>query len=189
MYLERLLQINLATLAALGALLLGMGQRSEFPPLLVALSAVLSVWLTDVTGRFRIEKQVANVLMLLAGAISLYELFPLHSEVQAFGLAWLLICIQIIVLFQRKDERLYWLLVMLSLLQVVVATLFSQGVWFGLLLTAYMMLGFSAMTLLLLFRQWGQGTGGRIQGPGSGLRARSGFRSGLAAGRSRPGDA
>ena len=29
MYLERLLQINMATLAALGALLLGMGQRSE----------------------------------------------------------------------------------------------------------------------------------------------------------------
>ena len=54
MYLERLLQINMATLAALGALLLGMGQRSEFPPLLVALAAVLSVWLTDVTGRFHI---------------------------------------------------------------------------------------------------------------------------------------
>ena len=91
---------------------------------------------------------------------SRYYPFPLYSEVQAFGLARLLICVQIIVLFQRKDERLYWLLVMLSLLQVVVATLFSQGVWFGFLLTAYMMLGFSAMTLLLLFRQWGQGTAG-----------------------------
>ena len=54
MYLERLLQINMATLAALGALLLGMGQRSEGPPLLVALAAALSVWLTDVTGRFRL---------------------------------------------------------------------------------------------------------------------------------------
>ena len=49
MYLERLLQINMATLAALGALLLGMGQRSEGPPLLVALAAAVSVWLTDVT--------------------------------------------------------------------------------------------------------------------------------------------
>ena len=117
------------------------------------------------------HRQVANVLMLLAGAISLYALFPLHSEVQAFGLARLLICIQIIVLFQRKDERLYWLLVMLSLLQVVVATLFSQGVWFGFLLTAYMMLGFSAMTLLLLFRQWSQGAGDGNRVQGSGLRA------------------
>ncbi len=43
---------------------------------------------------------------------------------------------------------------MLSLLQVVVATLFSQGVWFGVLLGIYMLLGFSAMTLLMIYRQW-----------------------------------
>ena len=43
---------------------------------------------------------------------------------------------------------------MLSLLEVVVATLFSQGVWFGVLLAVYMLLGFSAMTLLLLHREW-----------------------------------
>ena len=47
MYLERLLQINMATLAALGAVLLGMGQRAG-PPLLVALAAAVSVWLTDI---------------------------------------------------------------------------------------------------------------------------------------------
>ena len=43
---------------------------------------------------------------------------------------------------------------MLSLLQVVVATLFSQGVGFGVLLALYLLLGFSAMTLLMLYRQW-----------------------------------
>ena len=71
MYLERLLQINMATLAALGALLLGMGQRSEGPPLLVALAAAVSVWLTDITGRFCLGRRVANVLMLLAAVVSL----------------------------------------------------------------------------------------------------------------------
>ncbi len=52
MPLQRLLQINMAALAALGALLLGMGARNEGPPLLVIVAAVVSVWLTDVTGRF-----------------------------------------------------------------------------------------------------------------------------------------
>ena len=154
MYLERLLQINMATLAALGALLLGMGQRSEGPPLLVALAAATSVWLTDITGWFRLGRRTANVLMLVAAFVSLRDLFPLGGELQALGFVWFVIYLQIILLFQQKDERTYWLLVMLSLLQVVVATLFSQGVWFGLLLVVYMLLGFSAMSLLLMYRQW-----------------------------------
>ena len=154
MYLERLLQINMATLAALGALLLGMGQRSEGPPLLVIVAAASSVWLTDVHGWIRIGRWTADFLMLVGAVISLRDLFPLQSEVQAIGLSWFLIYLQIILLFQKKDERAYWLLVMLSLLQVVVATLFSQGIWFGVLLAIYMLLGFSAMTLLMIYRQW-----------------------------------
>jgi len=154
MYHERLLQINMGTLAALGALLLGMGQRSEGTPLMVAAAAAVSLWLTDINGWFRLNRRAANALMLLAVAVSLRELFPLASELQALGFARFLVYLQIILLFQKKDERVYWLLALLSLLQVIVATLFSQGVWFGLLLVIYMLLGFFALTLLLLHRQW-----------------------------------
>jgi protein-glutamine gamma-glutamyltransferase len=153
MYLERLLQINMATLAALGALLLGMGQRSEGPPLLVVAAAVLSVWLTDVTGKFRLGRWTANGLMLVGAAVSLYSVYPFRSEAQALTLSWFLIYLQIILLFQEKDQWKYWLLIMLSLLEVVMATLFSQGIGFGILLAIYMLLGLSAMTLLMLFRQ------------------------------------
>jgi hypothetical protein len=154
MLIERLLQINMATLAALGALLLGMGQRSEVPPLLVALAAAASVWLTDRRGWLRLGRGPANVLMLLAAAVSIGQVFPLRSELQAFDFAWFVIYLQIILLFQQKDERVYWLLIVLSLLEVIVATLFSQGAGFGVLLALYLLLGFSAMTLLLLYRQW-----------------------------------
>lgn len=154
MYLERLLQINMATLAAMGALLLGMGQRSEGPPLVVTLAAAMSIWLTDITSWFRIGQRTANVLMLVASAATLYEVFPMTNELQTLGFARFVIYLQIILLFREKDQRVYWLLVMLSLLQVVVATLFSQGVWFGVLLAIYMLFGFSAMTLLLFYRQW-----------------------------------
>ena len=154
MYLERLLQINMATLAALGALLLGMGQRSEGPPLLVILAAAASVWLTDVTGRIRIGRWLANVLMLIGAFVSLRDLYPPRSEMQSIGLSWFLIYLQIILLFQEKDQWKYWLLVMISLLEVVMATLFSQGIWFGVLIVIYMLVGFSAMTLLIMYRQW-----------------------------------
>jgi protein-glutamine gamma-glutamyltransferase len=154
MYLERLLQINMATLAALGALLLGMGERSEVPPLLVMLAAALSVWLTDVTGKFRIGRWTGNVLMLIGAVVALHDAYPPRSEMQTVGLCWFLIYLQVILLFQQKDQWKYWLLIMLSLLEVVMATLFSQGVGFGVLLAVYMLLGFSAMTLLMLYRQW-----------------------------------
>jgi transglutaminase-like putative cysteine protease len=97
---------------------------------------------------------MANVVVLIAAAITLRAMIPLQSQVQAFAVGWFLVSLQIVLLFQQKDERIYWVLVMLSLLEVVVATSFSQGVWFGAMLLVYMLFGFFAMTLLLLHRQW-----------------------------------
>ncbi|NLF09923.1 MAG: DUF3488 domain-containing transglutaminase family protein, partial [Pirellulaceae bacterium] len=123
-------------------------------PMLVMAAAAVSVWLVDFTRRFSLGRWPANALMIAAAVYSLHDFFPLGTELQALGFARLLVCLQIILLFQRKNELTYWLLVMLSLLQVVVAALFSQGVMFGVLLAVYMILGFSAMTLLSLHRQW-----------------------------------
>jgi protein-glutamine gamma-glutamyltransferase len=154
MYLERLLQINMATMAALGALLLGMGQRSVESPLMVAMGAAAAVWLTDITGKLQIRQVTANLLMVVCAVFSFHNLSLLGNELQVFTFARFLIFIQIILLFQKKDEWKYWLLVMLSLLEVMVAALFSQGIFFGVLLALYMLLGFSCMTLLMLHRQW-----------------------------------
>ncbi len=156
MYLERLLQINMATLAALGTLLLGMGQRSAGLPLLVLVSALASVWLTDFTGLCRLNRAVANLAALVAVVISLRQLFVLGGQVQLLGLANLLVYLQVILMFQEKDLRSYRQLVMLSFLQVVVAALYSQGFWFGVMVVVYVLVGISALTLLLAHRQWRQ---------------------------------
>ncbi len=153
MYLQRLLQINMATLAALGALLLGMGRRSPELPLLVLLAALASIWLTDVTGWFRLNRTVGSLAALVAAAISLYPLY-VYGELDILAIANFLVYLQIILLFQQKDGRVYWLLAGVSLFQVVAAAAFSQGVWFGLLLVVYMLVGLSALALLLLHRQW-----------------------------------
>ena len=155
-YLERLLQINTAMLAALGALLLGMGQRDEKLPLLMLVAAVASVVLTDVAGYIRLNRTVANLAVLAGVAIFASRTAYYRADVQVllpsvgtFLTFWL-----IVLLFQKKDPRAYRHLIMLSLLQVVVATVFSHGVWFGLLLVVYMTVGFSALVLLLLHTQW-----------------------------------
>ena len=61
MYLQRLLQINVATLAALATLLLGMGQDNPTKPLLVGLAAAASIWLTDAKGWIRLNRSLASL--------------------------------------------------------------------------------------------------------------------------------
>ena len=153
MYLERLLQINMAALASLGALLLGMGQRSLGLPMMVMAAAATSVWITDIKRWFSLGRWTANLLMVVAAVYSLHNIFPLGTDLQAISFIRMLICLQIILLFQRKLATTYWLLVVLSLLEVVLASLFSQGVFFGVLLAIYMLVGLSAMTLLSLHGQ------------------------------------
>ena len=154
MYFQRLLQITMAAIAALGTMLLSMGQRDVVLPLIMILAAGASIWLTDITGLLRLNRTFSNLAMLLVILVSLRELIIIGGEIQAIGLARLLIYLQIIVLFQKKDARGYWLLIMLSLLQVIVAALFSQGVFFGLMLIIYMLITSLGLTLLLFQRQW-----------------------------------
>jgi len=167
MHLERLLQINMATLAALGTLLLGMGQRSVELPLLVLVTAISSVWLTDTLGLLKLNRAVANLAALVAVIVSLRQLFLHGGQVQLLGLANLLVYLQVILLFQEKDLRSYRQLVMLSFLQVVVAALYSQGFWFGVVVVVYVLVGISALALLLAFRQWEQHRGDAEPATGS----------------------
>ncbi len=156
LYLERLLQINAATLAALGALLLGMGQRDEKLPLLMLVAAVTSIVLTDVTGYIRLNRAVANLAVLAGVAVFVFRIVRYQADIHVLlpSLGTFLTFCLIVLLFQKKDPRVYRHLIILSLAQVVAAAVFSHGVWFGLLLVVYMTVGFSALVLLLLYTQW-----------------------------------
>lgn len=150
MYLERLLQINTATLAALATLLVGLGERSPWLPLGMATAAFASVWVTDVAGWFRLNRPITTVAALVAVILALWEVVGLRNPTQVFAIGNLLVYLQVILLFQRKDLRTYWQLLSLSLLEVVIAAAFNQGALFGVLLIVYLLAGLSAMGLTFL---------------------------------------
>lgn len=152
MYVERLLQINMATLATLATMLVAMGLRSPMMPLGMMVAAVLSVWLTDLTGRFSLGAGLANLARIGVLAYSLATL-RLERHALVMDVARLLVLLQVIVLFQKKDARTYWHLAELSLLQVVVAGLLTQGMMFGLLLVVYLLVGLSALAFLFLYQE------------------------------------
>lgn len=147
MYVERLLQVNMAVLATLATMLVGMGLRNSIMPAGMLVAAAISVWLTDVKGWIALGSTLANLGRLAVLAFCLISL-RLERHALVMQVAWLLVGIQIIVLFQRKETRTYWHLLELSLLQVVVAGLLTQGLLFGVLLVVYLAVGLLALGLL-----------------------------------------
>jgi transglutaminase-like putative cysteine protease len=152
-YLERLLQINIATMAALGTLLLGMGQREPWLPLMMLIAAIASVWLTDVTGWIRLRRGVVNLLAVGVFFVFLWQASGLRGIDQIPTIGKFLVCLQMVFLFQKKEPRIYAWLALLSLVQVVVAAVFHQTATFGLLLTVYLFVGLSGLMLLFLHRE------------------------------------
>ncbi|MBN2579536.1 MAG: DUF3488 domain-containing protein [Pirellulales bacterium] len=144
----------MAALAAMGTVLLGMGQREEVLPLVMCLAAAGSVWLTDIKGVFRLSRTWANFAMLAVALISLPSLYLYLFRRQdvAMDFARFLIYLQIILLFQKKSNRIYWQLLMLSMLQVLVGSLSGPGVFFGFLLVVYMLAAMLGLALMLLGR-------------------------------------
>jgi transglutaminase-like putative cysteine protease len=154
MYVERLLQINVAALACLATLLLGMGQRSTLVPVGMLIAAMASVWVTDVKRWFGLSKRIADWAALAALAVCLpgalrWERFAIISAVADF-----VVLLQVIQLFRNKDAGVYWQIMRLSVLQVVVAALLTQEILFGLLLVVYLFTALGAMSLLFLYSEW-----------------------------------
>jgi transglutaminase-like putative cysteine protease len=152
MDLPKLLSVLMATLAALGGLMSAMGQRSVWPAVLLVAAAMVSVAVTDVAGWVRLGRNTAAVAALVILVFFVRSGLRLDGEARLLALADLLVYLQLILLFQKKDERVFWWLAVMSLLQVIVAAGFSQGFGFGVLLAIYMLIGLTAMTLLVLYR-------------------------------------
>lgn len=155
MNVERQLQISMAALAALGTLLLGMGQQTAWLPFMAAIAVLVSVYVTDIAKVFQLNRNLANAAAVGALLISLREFLSNYTkaENQLLVIANLLIYLQIVLVFQRKNDRVYWLLAVLSLLQVVVAAALNMGFAFGLLLIVYLVVALTALFLFFLHRE------------------------------------
>lgn len=150
---ERWLQISLAALTSLGTLLLGMGEHNVTLPVLAVIVAISSVYLTDVKGWLQLNTFVANVAGLIAGMVTVRDWNAYAAEGHLLALANLLIYLQFVLLYRKKTSRAYWLLLLLTLLQVAVAAALNMSVSFGVLLPAYMLVGLITMALFVVYRE------------------------------------
>ncbi|MBI1246350.1 DUF3488 domain-containing protein [bacterium] len=153
MKVERLLQVSVALLAALGSMFLALGQGSSSTlPMLATLGAFLSIYVTDIKGWIKLNRNLANFAALIAVVFSFFDFWDPASS-KLISIAKLLIYLQVVLLFQPKSTRVYWHLAVLSLLQVVVSAALDFGVMFGVLLIPYMIVASTTLCLFFVYRE------------------------------------
>lgn len=153
MSIQRWLALLVPALAAIGTLVLSLGQPQR-PLTIVALFAIgCSAVFADFLGWFRLPNFAANICALAAVMYTMSQFSSEGSESQLISVADLLIYLQLVLLFQSKSLRIYWQIFLLSLLEVVVAAALSLGLQFGVLLIAYMFLALAVATLLFVLSE------------------------------------
>ncbi len=153
MNLRQLISINIAILTVLAALLWGLGRPSFILPLGIAVAAVLSVWLTDVTRRFSLNGRAINAALILIMAGSIWRLALSDWMADLIVMCDAFVVLQMVLLFERKTFRTWWDLLCLSLFQVLLSTLLDHGPLFALTLLAYVFFGLCALALLTLYKE------------------------------------
>jgi transglutaminase-like putative cysteine protease len=150
---DRLLPINVAIVSILGITMLGMGQRDLKLVVAGIVAVVVSLIVTDLNGWVFLNRMLANVAAVVAVAFSLRDFMKFDPATQLLAIANLLIYLQIVLLFQKKLLRVYWQILVLSLLQVVVGTALNMGVGFGAMMAVFLFFMLTAMMLLHIRRQ------------------------------------
>jgi transglutaminase-like putative cysteine protease len=150
---DRLLPFNVAIVSILGITMLGMGQRDLKLVVAGIAAVVVSLVVTDLYGWVYLNRILANAAAVVAVAFSVRDFMKFDPATQLLAIANLLIYLQIVLLFQEKLLRIYWQILVLSLLQVVVGTALNMGVGFGAMMAVFLFFMLTAMMLLHMRRQ------------------------------------
>ena len=144
------LAATLGFLTFLSSLMLGMGQGDASLPVLMMMAAVVSFYLTDHRRVIQLGDWTVNILVILIFAFNVVEVLHYRGEHLAWAIARVLVFVQIVLFFREKNTRFGWQILLISLLQVVVATVFHQSFLFAMLLLLYVFVGLCAFILLFL---------------------------------------
>ena len=104
---------------------------------------------TRVRGLGEVTSMVLGVLSLAAAAM---EFFSNSPEGKLLSGIHLVVYLTWIVLLQRKKNSRYWQLLVLGVLQVAVASVLTNGHWFGLSVLGYLIAATWTMSVFSLYR-------------------------------------
>jgi len=144
---KRLIQVATLILVTTSGMLLGLSLASPQVVLIAVGGALMGYLCCDFFGWFRIDGLLANLTSIIILIISMKNFFPEDSAGKLVAVANLLVYLQTMLMFQEKTPRLIWQVLVLSLLQVVVAAIFSLNFEGGLLFLFYFVIAGITMAL------------------------------------------
>ena len=152
---EQYIAIHLALIVCLSSFMLGMGQGDVILPTITLVGAGVSLWVVDFKKLFYLGPVLSNIIILLILLFSvgyLMQAFDASFGGSLFAIAILrvLVFFQLVLLFRKKENRTCWNIMMVSFIEVIVASVFQQTVIFGLLMILYLFISLTIVTLMHL---------------------------------------
>ncbi len=148
---KKLVQLNILLLVLISGLLLGMSLGSWRMTLIAVIGAILGYLSTDYFRLLRIEGVIANTASIAILFLAMKDFLPEDSTGKLISVANLLVYLQTVLMFQEKTPRLIWQILVLSLLEVVLAAIFSLNFEGGLLFLLYFAVAGTAMLLQIIY--------------------------------------
>lgn len=153
MTLERRLQINLAIMTSLGTLLLALAEGDARLGLLGVAVSASSVYFCDAKRWLVLGPAWSNIVGLLALVLTLIHWQTIERELLFIALANFLTYLQCILHYRAKVQHVYGMLMLLSFLQMAVASVLAATVFFGVLMTAYLWFALRTLCLFSILRE------------------------------------
>ena len=121
-------------------------------PLVVAGAGLLAFFLVDFRPRFHLSRDLASLLALLSGGLSVAE-YQYDKNLLLLAAAHWLVYLQLIKMFLPKTVEDDWFLFLLGLVQVLVGGVISQSDNVGLALVCWAVTSLWVLTLFALRRE------------------------------------
>lgn len=150
---ERWLQVAIRILAVQGAIVLGVTQGDPTLPVLSLFACITSYFFTDCWGWFHLNRYVGYVAMIAAAATSLGDFLNFDSYRQLTAISSLLVYVQIVLFYQRKQPRVYEQIGIFCALQIIVGALLSTHMLFAPLVIAYLFVALIALASFARYRE------------------------------------
>jgi len=145
-------RISVYGLISLAACMLAFSEGQLFPQGLTVAAVLVGFFLTDRSPRWQLSVVWAGSIGLMAFAVSIAEVvrgeFAEDLEARLVSGAHLLVYLTWIFLFQKKQEKHYWWLCALAVLQVAIGSVLTRAGWYGFLLFTFF---FAAIWTLSVF--------------------------------------
>lgn len=144
------LKLLFALLSCLGGVVLGTSPETEALPVIAVFFAGFGFLFVDTLKWFALPAPVAYGGMGLAAAYCVLNFTDLDrpGNPQIVAVAELLVMVQGILMLQEKNRRIFEQLGVFCLLQLVVAAVFSDAIYYGLLLLPIGIIGLLALASL-----------------------------------------